>query len=96
MGRQPFIVGPAADKLLGFLAGVFANVVGWIATIVVMYVWAGSEPTPEVADRRRHAASVSAWSGLGCLLPVILVVGLLLLGSVFIVSHGTGPIGPMP
>jgi hypothetical protein len=41
---------------------------------------------------------VSAWSGLGCLLPVILVVGLLLFGSVFIVSHGTGPIpiGPMP
>ncbi len=100
MYRQPFIVGPTVDKLLGFLAGVFANVLGWIATIVVMYSWAGNDPTQEVAERRGHAASVSVWAGVGCLLPLILLVGFFLLGAGFLFStgggSGGGPGGFMP
>jgi hypothetical protein len=77
VNRQPFIVGPAVDKLLGFLAGFFGNVMGLIATIVVMFVWAGGNPTPETPQRRSHATSVSLWSGLGCLIPVILMFALI-------------------
>lgn len=74
VNRQPFIVGTGADKVLGFLAGFAANVMGLIATIAVMYIWAGSDPAPDIEERRAHAASVSKWSGIGCALPAILIV----------------------
>jgi hypothetical protein len=74
MDRQPFIVGPAADCVLGFFAGFFGTVLGLLATIVVMFLWAGSEPGIDVAERRRHAWFVSAWSGVGCVAPIVLVI----------------------
>ena len=74
MNRQSFIVGPTADKVLGFLAGAFAQLVGVVVTVVVMFMWAGSEPTPEVQERRDHARSVSIWSGVGCLLPLLFIL----------------------
>lgn len=72
--RQPFIVGPTVDKILGFLAGFVAQILGVIGTIVVMYVWAGSDPTPDTQERREHAKSVSIWSGVGCLLPFLFLL----------------------
>ncbi len=86
--RQPFIVGPTVDKVLGFLAGLVAQVVGVIATVVVMFVWAGSQPTQEVAERREHAKSVSIWSGIGCLLPFFF---LLISLVVFAAAATSGP-----
>jgi hypothetical protein len=91
--RQPFIVGVMADKVLGFLAGMVANVLGVVATVVVMFMWAGSDPTPEVDARRQHAQSVSIWSGIGCFLPAILILAVLFLGVVM-VAHGGGGGGP--
>jgi uncharacterized membrane protein YhaH (DUF805 family) len=92
MNRQPFIVGPTADKVLGFLAGVLAQVLGVLATVVVMFLWAGSEPTPEVQERRTHAAEVSGWSGVGCLIPVILfVLAFLALGASVLHGGATVP-----
>jgi hypothetical protein len=77
MNRQPFIVGPSADSVLGLVVGFFGSVLGLIATIVVMYVWAGSDPGFDTNDRRRHAARVSVWAGVGCVVPIILVVAFL-------------------
>lgn len=103
MNRQPFIVGPTADKVLGFLVGLFAQVLGLIATIVVMFVWAGSEPLPDTQERRAHARSVSIWSGVGCLVPVILLIlGFLVLGAVVVSGPASVPnivpnqVPPMP
>ena len=90
MNRQPFIVGAVVDKLLGFLAGFFGSVTGLIATVVVMFLWAGSNPGPDSGERRRHATSVSIWSGVGCFIPVILLVAFLLF-AVFVMSYP--PIG---
>ncbi|HEX7492022.1 MAG TPA: hypothetical protein VF337_10005 [Candidatus Limnocylindrales bacterium] len=42
-----------------------------------MFLWAGGDPGPDLAQRRGHATAVSIWSGLGCLLPVILLVALI-------------------
>jgi hypothetical protein len=89
VNRQPFIVGEMADKVLAFFAGVIGNVLGLIATIVVMFMWAGSDPTPEVQERRNHANSVSVWSGIGCAIPAVL----LLLGILSLLAgatHSTG------
>jgi hypothetical protein len=72
MNRQPFIVGPVADNVLGLVAGVFGTVLGLVATIVVMYVWAGSDPDFDTRARRRHAAQVSVWAAVGCVVPFIL------------------------
>jgi hypothetical protein len=85
--RQPFIVGPTFDKVAGFLAGFFANALGLIGTIVVMFIWAGSDARPDVPERRDHARSVSIWSGVGCLAPLLLW---LLLGIVLLASFGSG------
>jgi TRAP-type C4-dicarboxylate transport system permease large subunit len=94
MNREPFIVGPTADKLLGFLAGIFGNVMGFFGTIVVMYLWAGSQPAPDVQERRQHAQSVSIWSAVGCLLPIVLILAILALG-VLAFSSATTSGGPM-
>ncbi len=52
----PWIVGDGVDKLVGFLVGLFLNIVGMIGTIVVMYLWAGNSFGPQDdADRREHA-----------------------------------------
>ncbi len=94
MNRQPFIVGEMADKVLAFFAGVIGNVLGLIATIVVMFMWAGSDPTPEVQERRNHANSVSVWSGIGCAIPAVLLL-LGIMGLFAAASHGSGfPISP--
>jgi hypothetical protein len=89
VNRQPFIVGATADKVLGLLAGMIGFALGVIATIVVMFLWAGSDPAPEVEERRRHATSVSIWSGVGCALPAILVL-VLILGVVAVGTHSVG------
>jgi hypothetical protein len=86
MNRQPFIVGVMADKVLGFLVGLWGSVLGLLATILVMFMWAGSERTPEVDARRQHAQSVSIWSGIGCAIPTILVII-----AVLLVLTATGP-----
>ena len=85
MDRQPFIVGRTADKVLGFCAGALTQLIGIVVTVVVMFMWAGSEPTPEVQERRDHARSVSIWSGVGCLLPLLF----LLLAVVMLAAAGT-------
>jgi hypothetical protein len=74
VNRKPFIAGPTADYVLGFLAGFAGIILGVIATIVVMFLWAGSEPVPEVEERRYHAKWVSVWSGFGCAAAVILIL----------------------
>jgi hypothetical protein len=94
VNRQPFIVGATADKVVGFFAGLFGSVMGVIAAIVVMFLWAGSGPGPDVDDRRHHATSVSIWSAVGCALPVIVVILVLVLGVVVFTTSTTihGPI----
>lgn len=81
MNHRPFIVGFGADEILGFLAGLFGSVMGVVATVVVMFLWAGSDPLPDTEARRSHAASVSIWSGIGCALPAILVLLLFVIGA---------------
>jgi hypothetical protein len=76
--RRPYIVGPTADKVLGFLTGFFGLIPGWIVAVAVTFLWAGSDPGPDVAERRRHASSVSMWSGLGFLVAIVLAVVLIL------------------
>jgi hypothetical protein len=97
VNRQPFIVGFGADKVLGFLAGFFGSVMGLIAAIVVMFVWAGGDPQPDTEGRRRHARSVSIWAGAGCAFPAILAFVLLFVlmaGAVMVTTHTQGP-GPV-
>jgi TRAP-type C4-dicarboxylate transport system permease large subunit len=100
VNRQPFIVGVDADKILGFLAGFVGSMMGLIATIVVMFLWAGSDPLPDTEARRRHATSVSIWSGIGCALPLLLVfVAIVLMVLVFAGGHSSieGPmVDPTP
>ncbi|MGA3058166.1 MAG: hypothetical protein ABSE70_09080 [Candidatus Limnocylindrales bacterium] len=74
MDRKPHIVGDSIDKVLGFVAGFFASWIGVVATVVVMYLWAGRGQPLEVRERRRHAASVSIWSGIGFLALLVLVI----------------------
>ena len=94
MNRQPFIVGVDADKILGFLAGFFGWVMGLIATIVVMFLWAGSDPLPDTEARRRHATSVSIWSGVGCALPLFLIVVAIVLGVLVLAGASPSIEGP--
>jgi hypothetical protein len=72
---------------------VFGSVLGLIATIVVMFLWAGNDTTLEVEKRRAHATTVSVWAGVGCLVPVVLLVVLLILGAVAFSTTTTG--GPL-
>jgi hypothetical protein len=81
VNHRPFIVGFGADEILGFLVGLFGSVMGVVATVVVMFLWAGSDPLPDTEARRSHAASVSIWSGIGCALPAILVLLLFVIGA---------------
>jgi hypothetical protein len=87
VSRRPFIVGFGVDEILGFLAGLFGSVMGFVATVVVMFLWAGSDPLPDTETRRGHAASVSIWSGLGCALPVILILLLFVMGALLLSPH---------
>jgi len=102
VNRQPFIVSLGADKVLGFLAGFFGSVMGLIAAIVVMFVWAGSDPQPDTEERRRHARSVSIWAGVGCAFPAILffiLVFVLMAGAVMVTTTTQGPVvqvSPIP
>jgi hypothetical protein len=93
MNRGRYIVGEAIDKLLGFGAGLFGSVLGLIATIVVMYLWAGNDTTLEVEKRRAHATTVSVWAGVGCLVPVVILVIVFILGAVAFttVTNVSGP-----
>jgi membrane associated rhomboid family serine protease len=74
VNRDPFIVGPRADKFLGFLVGAAGSIFGWAAAIVVMFMWVGSDREPDFRVRRRHATSVSRWSGVGCAIPAMAFV----------------------
>jgi hypothetical protein len=71
---QPFLLGPTADKVIGFFAGLIAPVVGLVSTAVTMLVWAGTGGDYEARVRRLHARSVAAWSVLGSLVAIVLVV----------------------
>ena len=85
MNRGSVIFGEGADKAVGFLVGLFGNVIGLIGTVVVIYIWAGNDGSPETTIRRRHAASVSMWAGVGCAIPwiIISVVTTVIVISVF-------------
>lgn len=95
--RQPFIVGQVADQVLGFVAGFFGSVMGVIATVAVMFLWAGSDPAPDTEVRRHHATSVSIWSGVGCAIPFVLglILVVALVGAATVVTT-TGGSAPMP
>ena len=93
MNHRPFIVGFGADEILGFLAGLFGSVMGVVATVVVMFLWAGSDPLPSTEARRSHAVSVSIWSALGCALPAILILLLFVIGA-FLVGTQMSVRGP--
>ena len=64
MDRKPHIVGDRIDNVLGFV----------VATVAVMYLWARRGQPSEVRERRRHAASVSTWSGIGFLITLVLMI----------------------
>jgi hypothetical protein len=71
-----YIVGPTIDMFLGFLLGFFLIIIGLLATIVAMYIWAGGVSGPESALRRRHGARVviSAAFGLAAAFVLLLMV----------------------
>jgi hypothetical protein len=71
--RKPHIVGDRIDNVLGFVAGLFGSI-GLVATVAVMYLWARRGQPSEVRERRRHAASVSTWSGIGFLITLVLMI----------------------
>ena len=95
MNRRSFIVGFGVDEILGFLAGLLGSVMGVMATVVVMFLWAGSDPLPDTEARRSHAASVSVWSAVGCALPVILILLLFAIGA-FLISPALSVRGLWP
>jgi uncharacterized membrane protein YidH (DUF202 family) len=70
---RPFLVGPYADKVIGFLVGAFAPFLGVVTTAVAMLVWAASGGEEEATRRRRHAVSVTSWAGLGTVVMLVLV-----------------------
>ncbi len=74
--KEPYIVGPTIDMFLGFLLGFFLIVIGLVATIVAIYIWAGGASGAESALRRRHAARVviSAAFGLAAAFVLLLMV----------------------
>ena len=82
--RPCWITGPSSgagwgwpvpvDGWLGLLAGFFGTVMGVIATIVVSFLWAGSEATMAVEERREHATSVSVWAVVGLLIALVVVI----------------------
>jgi uncharacterized membrane protein YidH (DUF202 family) len=76
--REPYVVGPYADKIISFFVGAFAPVVALFPTAVAMFVWARTDDEYERGRRRRHAASVTMWCGVGSLLMIALVAAILL------------------
>lgn len=92
--RPPFIIGPMADKIIGFIAGMFGQILGIIATIVVMFLWAGNgSPDAEIETRREHAKQVSLWSAAGCIIPSLLA---LVLFAGFFGAFGLGFLASFP
>lgn len=75
---RPSLVGPNADKVIGFFVGVFAPVLGVLTMAVAMYLWAAAGGEDGAIRRRRHAASVTTWSGAGTLVILVLVLTILL------------------
>jgi hypothetical protein len=75
---QPFLVGPYADKIIGFFVGAFAPFLGVLTTGVAMLVWAAAGGEGETACRRRHAVSVAGWAALGTVVMLILVLTIFL------------------
>jgi hypothetical protein len=77
---QPFLVGPYADKIIGFFVGAFAPFLGVLTTGIAMLVWAAAAAggEGEAARRRRHAVSVAGWAALGTVVMLILVLTIFL------------------
>ncbi len=76
MSKQ-FVVGESADKMIGFLVGLFGFVFGVAGLMAAMYAWARSGCDEASLERRRHATTVSMWGLAGCLctvLPIMLFV----------------------
>lgn len=86
--RPPWIVGPAADRVLGFLVGLFANVLGFVGAVVVMFLWAdNARDVQEHDERRAQARAVSTAAGIGCLLPFLLGLFFVLLAILSLGPH---------
>jgi len=87
MHRQPSIVSTQGDLALGFFVGFIGSALGLIATLVVMYAWAGSEPTDEVALRRRHASRVSIAALVGLVVSLLAAVVLFVAAPSVVTVH---------
>lgn len=87
--RPPWIVGPTADSVIGFIAGFFGNVFGFIGAVIVMFLWAdNAREAEDHLARRAHARAVSISAGIGCALPLLFSILVLML----VVGHA-GVIG---
>ncbi len=95
---QPSLVGPNVDKAVGFFVGVFAPVLGVLTTAAAMFVWAAGGDEDGAIRRRRHAASVTMWSGIGTLVMVAVVLTIIfaLLGAAVISPPSTATAPPLP
>jgi ABC-type Fe3+ transport system permease subunit len=76
--RRPSIVGPIADRIIGFFVGIFLPVVGVIPTAAAMFAWSRTSDELETHRRFRHALSVTMWSGVGSFVIVVLVATIML------------------
>jgi hypothetical protein len=70
-------VGPIADKIIGFFAGIFIPVFAIFPTAVTMFLWSRTRDKDESYRRRRHALSVTVWCAVGSLAMVALVATIL-------------------
>jgi hypothetical protein len=71
--KRPSIVGPTADRIIGFFAGIFIPVFAIFPTAVTMFLWSRTRDKDESYRRRRHALSVTFWCIVGSLVMVALV-----------------------
>lgn len=95
---RPSLVGPNADKVIGFFVGVFAPVLGVLTTAVAMFFWARAGGDDGATRRRRHAESVTMWSGAGTVVILVLMLTILfaLVGAAVFNPQLTPSAPPLP
>ena len=74
--RNPWLVGPTADKVLAFLVSLLFSLLAMIGVIVVAWVWAGQAWSPDDRiARNAHARGVTIWALMGgVVVPLALVI----------------------
>ncbi len=76
---QPWLAGPTVDRVGAAVLSFFGSVLGMIAVIVLIWVWAAQPPSaPARVMREAHARSVSIAALIGGLVVPAVALALML------------------